>query len=63
MAGRELFRRLKCEWEVDVFDTSDQLRTLVFEYLEGFFNHERLHSSLGCGSPDEFERMYHQTRR
>jgi len=28
----------------------------VFDYIEVFFNRERLHSTLGYRSPDEYER-------
>lgn len=58
-----LFGRLKCELGVEVFDTRDQARALVFEYLEVFYNRVRRHSSLGFVSPEEFERTYHQTHR
>jgi putative transposase len=57
------FGRLKCELEVEVFETRDQARAMVFEYLEVFYNRVRRHSSLGYVSPVEFERTYHQTHR
>ena len=57
------FGRLKVELEVEVFETRDQARAMVFEYLEVFYNRVRLHSSLGYVSPAEFERTYHQTHR
>jgi putative transposase len=53
----------KVELEVEVFDTRDQTRAMVFEYLEVFDNRVRRHSSLGHVSPTEFERTYHQTHR
>lgn len=57
------FGRLKGELEVEVFDTRDQARTVLFEYLEVFHNRVRLHSSLGYVSPAEFERRHNQTHR
>ena len=53
----------KGELEVEVFDTRDQARAALFEYLEVFHNRVRLHSSLGYISPAEFERRHNQTHR
>ncbi len=35
--------------------TRESARTAIFEYLEGFYNHYRLHSALGYRSPADFE--------
>ena len=42
--------------------TRAQARRAVFEFVEVFYNRQRLHSSLGYLSPAEFEasRMHHQ---
>jgi transposase InsO family protein len=29
----------------------------IFEYIKIFYNRERLHSSLGYNSPEEYEKM------
>ena len=29
----------------------------IFEYIEIFYNRERLHSSIGYNSPEEYEKM------
>ena len=58
-----LFGRLKGELEVEVFDTRDQARAMVFDYLEVFYNRVRRHSSLGYISPAEFERTHNPTHR
>ena len=31
-------------------------KTAVFEYIQGFYNHHRLHSALGYRSPADFEK-------
>jgi transposase InsO family protein len=38
-----------------VFETREQARREVFEYIEIFYNRQRIHSSLGYLSPVEFE--------
>jgi len=35
--------------------TRESARTAIFEYLEGFYNRTRLHSSLGYRTPADFE--------
>jgi putative transposase len=39
------------------FQTPEQARACIFEYLEVFYNRQRLHSSLGYRSPLAFEHM------
>ncbi len=39
------------------FDDRDEARSKIFDYIEVFYNRERLHSSLGYRSPLEFERL------
>ena len=47
------------KWELiyrrDFVDLQD-VRPAVFEYIEVFYNRQRLHSALGYVSPDHFER-------
>lgn len=43
--------------EVARFPTRDAAHTALFEYLEGFYNHERRHSRLDYVSPAAFERL------
>ncbi len=37
------------------FATREQARAAIFEYIEVFYNRQRMHSSLGYVSPEEFE--------
>ena len=37
------------------FTTQEQARSSIFEYIEVFYNRQRLHSSLGYVSPESFE--------
>jgi transposase InsO family protein len=37
------------------YKTHEEARASIFEYIEVFYNRERLHSSLGYVSPDTFE--------
>ena len=39
-----------------LYPTRQEARTEIFEYLEGFYNRSRRHSTLGYLSPAEFER-------
>jgi putative transposase len=50
------FHTLKTELcDHEHYRTRDQARSSVFEYIEGFYNRTRLHSTLGYCSPAEFE--------
>jgi hypothetical protein len=40
------------------FSTRQAARTAVFEFIEVFYNRQRLHSSLGYCSPTAFEAAY-----
>jgi putative transposase len=50
---------LKSECVVQPFATRAHARTAIFEYIEGFYNRHRLHSSLGYLSPEQFEQLYY----
>jgi putative transposase len=39
------------------FETRDEARSNVFEYIEVFYNRERLHSGLDYHSPEQFEKL------
>jgi putative transposase len=40
--------------------TREEARRSIFEYIETFYNQERLHSALGYVSPNEYERQHQQ---
>lgn len=39
------------------FASRDAARAQVFDYIEGFYNRQRMHSSLGYRSPELFESL------
>jgi putative transposase len=39
------------------FQTQAEGREAIAEYIEGFYNRQRLHQPLGYRSPEEFERQ------
>lgn len=43
------------------FQTRNQARQAIFEYIEVFYNQQRLHSALGYRSPVEFEALFRPT--
>lgn len=54
--AESFFSRFKAELIEDgVFTDLEEARLEIFSYLEGYYNRERLHSSLGYKTPIEFE--------
>lgn len=37
--------------------SKDRVRRELFEYIEGYYNQSRLHSSVGYQSPVDFEKQ------
>lgn len=36
---------------------------VIFDYIEGFYNPKRIHSSIGYHSPVEFEKIYYNSKK
>jgi putative transposase len=52
------FKTLKSELVYQTeFKTRKEAENAIFEYIEVFYNRQRLHSSLGYQSPEDYERM------
>ena len=55
--AESFFSTLKVELVHDkCFVTADQARAAIFEYIEVFYNRQRLHSTLGYKTPAEYEK-------
>lgn len=54
-AMESFFSTLKSECATDQFESHTQARTAIFEFIEVWYNRQRLHSSLGYHSPAEYE--------
>jgi len=51
------FGTLKTECAASPFLNRAQARTIIFEYMEVWYNRQRLHSTLGYVSPVDFEKL------
>ena len=50
------FASLKKEWLYRThYSTEDELRSLIFEYIEVWYNRRRKHSALGNQSPEQYK--------
>ena len=59
--AESFFATLECELlDRTVFRTRDEARLEVFDFIEGFYNPKRRHSSIGYLSPVKFEARYHE---
>lgn len=59
--AESFFATLECELlDRRRFKTQTEARMAVFEFIEGFYNPRRRHSSLGYLSPVDYERRYEQ---
>ena len=50
------YKTLKTELLINgSFETEEEAKNAIFEYIEIYYNRQRLHSSLGYLSPVEYE--------
>ncbi len=56
--AESFFRTIKTEslYHFD-FESREQARLEIFNYIEGFYNRKRMHSTLDYQSPEEYERL------
>lgn len=55
------FATLECEpLDRTSFATHDQARAALFDFIEGFYNRRRRHSTIGYSSPHEYEARFNQ---
>lgn len=52
------FATLKTECVIGAFATRSTAQTTIFEFVEVWYNRQRLHSTLGYYSPVEFEQQF-----
>ena len=53
------FGSLKTEMLEDgVFESFEDAQAEIFDYIESYYNHQRLHSSLNYQTPAEYERNH-----
>ncbi|MCA1591868.1 MAG: IS3 family transposase [Acidobacteria bacterium] len=46
----------------DCFETRQQAGDLLFDYIEVFYNRQRMHSASGYLAPTEYEARYYQAQ-
>lgn len=56
--AESFFHSLKTEWVYfEKYETREQAKLSIFEYIESFYNRQRIHSNLGYQSPESYERL------
>lgn len=57
-AAESFFKTVKAELQNDArFKSREEARAQLFDYIEVFYNRQRLHSTLGYKSPTQFEAL------
>ena len=56
--AESFFHTLKTEWLYHFdFHTREEARLSIFDYVETFYNRNRMHSAIGYRSPEEYETL------
>jgi transposase InsO family protein len=60
--AESLWSRLKAELDMPKagYESLDALRSVLFEYIDGYYNVRRLHSGLNYLNPVAFEALYYK---
>lgn len=61
-AAQESFHaqlKKECIYLTKIYTFEDAYR-VIYDYIEGFYNSQRIHSSIGYLTPNEFEKIYFQ---
>ena len=64
-ASQESFHatiKKECIYNTTLYHYEDAYR-VIFDYIEGFYNPKRIHSSIGYHSPIEFEKIYYNSKK
>lgn len=57
--AESFFSNLKNEWvHHHDFQTREEAKLAIFDYIECFYNRNRIHQAMGYRTPDEVERLY-----
>tara|TARA_B100000315_G_C14581347_1_gene590640 strand:+ start:1403 stop:1621 length:219 start_codon:yes stop_codon:yes gene_type:complete len=58
--AESFFKTLKTELIYQKrYKTREEAKQDIFEYIDVFYNHKRLHSALGYKTPEEYRKMKH----
>lgn len=61
--AESFFSNLKNEWiHHHDFVTREEAKLAIFDYIECFYNRNRIHQTLGYRTPDEVERLHYETQ-
>lgn len=61
--AESFFNTLKTELiNQQTYQTKEQAKSSIFEYIEVFYNKVRRHSYLNYESPDNFEKVFYNTQ-
>lgn len=62
--AESFFHSMKVEWlHCHEFQSREEVRQVVFEYIESYYNKRRRHSTLGYLSPETFEKRFHKREK